>query len=170
GKTTKPIADQPTKEPPQLGITQNNTGILDHLTTNTRKPPFDNVKVRQALSRAIDRRALIAAVYPGGAVRGSSMMPKPYGVWGILEADLRKLPGYGEPAHEQAQTLMLLADAGFGPNKPLKVEVLTRQLPALVDIGSFVIGEFRCVGIAASLRQVDTPQWGPVQTRGAFEV
>jgi hypothetical protein len=25
---------------------------------------------------------------------------------------------------------MLLADAGFGPNKPLKVEVLTRQLPA----------------------------------------
>jgi ABC-type transport system substrate-binding protein len=126
--------------------------------------------LRQALSRAIDRRALIAAVYQGGAVLGSSMMPKPYGVWGILEPDLRTLPGYGEPGHEQAQTRTLLADAGFGPNKPLKVEVLTRQLPAFVDISSFVIGEFRRVGIDASLRQVDTPQWGPVQTRGAFEV
>src|SRR5437588_477596 len=80
------------------------------------------------------------------------------------------IAGYGEPGHEEAQTRMLLADAGFGPNKPLKVEVLTRQLPAFVDIGSFVIGEFRRVGIDASLRQVDTPQWGPVQTRGAFEV
>src|SRR5256712_704534 len=170
GETTKPIADQLKKAAPQLVITQVNAGILDHLTINTRKPPFDNVKVRQALSRAIDRRALIAAVYQGGAVLGSSMMPKPYGVWGILEPDLRTLPGYGEPGHEQAQTRMLLADAGFGPNKPLKVEVLTRQLPAFVDISSFVIGEFRRVGIDASLRQVDTPQWGPLQTRGAFEV
>ena len=170
GETSKPIADQLKKAAPQLVITQVNAGILDHLTINTRKPPFDNVKVRQALSRAIDRRALIAAVYQGGAVLGSSMMPKPYGVWGILEPDLRTLPGYGEPGHEQAQTRMLLADAGFGPNKPLKVEVLTRQLPAFVDISSFVIGEFRRVGIDASLRQVDTPQWGPLQTRGAFEV
>jgi peptide/nickel transport system substrate-binding protein len=170
GETSKPIADQLKKAAPQLVITQVNAGILDHLTINTRKPPFDNVKVRQALSRAIDRRGLIAAVYRGGAVLGASMMPRPYGVWGLLESDLRTLPGYGEPGHEQAQTRMLLADAGFGPNKPLTVEVLTRQLPAFVDISSFVIGEFRRVGIDASLRQVDSPQWGPLQTRGAFEV
>jgi peptide/nickel transport system substrate-binding protein len=170
GETPKPIADQLKKGAPQLVITQVNSGVLDHLTINTRKPPFDNVKVRQALSRAIDRRALIAAVYQGGAVLGFSMMPRPYGVWGILETDLRAVPGYGEPGDERARTRTLLAAAGFSPNRPLKIEVLTRRLPAFVDVGAFLIGELRRVGIEASLRQVDTPQWGPLQTRGEFEV
>jgi len=170
GETPKPIADQLKKGAPQLVVTQVNAGVLDHLTINSRKPPFDNVTVRQALSRAIDRRALIAAVYQGAAVLGASMMPSPYGVWGILETNLRPLPGYGEPGREQAKARTLLADAGFGPNKPLKVEVLTRRLPAFVDISAFVIAELRRVGIDASLRQVDTPQWGPLQTRGEFEL
>ena len=170
GETPKPIADQLKKGAQQLVVTQVNAGVLDHLTINSRKPPFDNVTVRQALSRTIDRRALIAAVYQGAAVLGASMMPSPYGVWGILETNLRTLPGYGEAGHEQAKARTLLAEAGFGPNKPLKVEVLTRRLPAFVDISAFVIGELRRVGIDASLRQVDTPQWGPLQTRGAFEL
>jgi peptide/nickel transport system substrate-binding protein len=170
GETPKPIADQLKTATPQLVITQVNSGILDHLTINTRKPPFDNLKVRQALSRAIDRRALVTAVYQGGAVLGSSMMHKPYGVWGILETDLRTLPGYGELGHERAKTRTFLAEAGFGPSKPMKVEVLTRRLPAFVDLSSFVIGELQRVGIDASLRQVDSPQWGPLQTRGEFEV
>ena len=170
GETPKPIADQLKKAAPQLVITQVNAGVLDHLTINSRKPPFDNVAVRQALSRAIDRRALSAAVYQGAAVLGGSMMPSPYGVWGMLESNLRALPGYGEPGREQAKARALLAEAGFGPNKPLKVEVLTRRLPAFVDISAFVINELRRVGIDASLRQVDTPQWGPLQTRGEFEL
>src|SRR5262249_18452362 len=80
---------------PSLVITQVGTSVLDHLVFNTRRPPFDNVKVRQAVSRAIGRRAYAAAVYQGGAVLGDSMPPKPYGVWGMLEADLRAIPGHG---------------------------------------------------------------------------
>src|ERR1700730_11920695 len=170
GETPKPIADQLKKAAPQLVVTQVNAGVLDHLTINSRKPPFDNVTVRQALSRAIDRRALIAAVYQGAAVLGASMMPSPPGGRGILAAHLRPVPGYGEPGREQTRARTLLADAGFGPNKPLKVEVLTRRLPAFVDISAFVINELRRVGIDASLRQVDTPQWGPLQTRGEVEL
>src|SRR5712664_967755 len=147
GETPKPIADQLKKGAPQLVVTRVNAGVLDHLTINSRKPPFDNVTVRQALSRAIDRRALIAAVYKGAPVLGASMMPSPYGVWGMLETNLRPLPGYGEPGREQAKARTLLAEAGFGPNKPLKVEVLTRRLPAFVDISAFVIAELRRVGI-----------------------
>ena len=170
GETPKPIADQFKKAVPQLVITTVGTSVVDHLIVNTRKPPFDNVKVRQALSRAIDRRAYVAAVYQGGAVLGTSAAPRPYGVWGLVESDLRALPGYGEPGDEKAKARRLLADAGFGPGNPLKVELLTRGLPAFADLGSFVVGELRRVGIDVSLKQVETAQWHPMQTHGEFHV
>jgi len=168
GETSKPIADQLKKAVPQLVMTPVNTSVLDHLIINTRKPPFDNPKVREAVSRAIDRRALIAAVYQGGAALGASMAPKPYGVWGFLESNLRALPGYGNPGDEKTKARTLLVEAGFGPNNPLRVEMLTRGLPAFTDLSSFVISELRRVGIDTSLRQVETAQWGPLQARGEF--
>jgi peptide/nickel transport system substrate-binding protein len=170
GETSKPLADQLKRAAPNLVMTTVNTSVVDHLTVNTRKPPFDNAKVRQAVTRAIDRRALITAVYQGGAVLGASMVPKPHGVWGVLESDLRALPGYGSPADERAKARELLAEAGFRPNAPLKVEMLTRGLPAFADLGSFVVSELRRVGIDASLRQVESAQWSPLQTRGEFQI
>src|SRR2546422_6655083 len=155
---------------PQLVITPVGTSVVDHLIVNTRKAPFDNPKVRQAVSRAIDRRAYVAAVYHGGAVLGASAAPRPYGVWGLAEGDLPVLPGYGNPGDEKAKARTLLAGAGFGPGNPLKVEMLTRGLPAFADLSSFVVSELRRVGIDASLRQVETTQWHPLQTRGEFQI
>src|SRR4029453_1244602 len=170
GDTPKGIADQLKKAVPSLVVTPVNTSVLDHLVINTRKPPFDDVKLRQAVSRAVDRRALVTAVYQGGAVLGASMPPRPHGVWGILDTELRALPGYGDPNAERAKARALLAEAGFGPNKPLKIAMLTRGLPAFADLGSFVVGELKRVGIDGSLRQVDSSQWYPLLTRGEFEV
>src|SRR3989442_374988 len=170
GETTKPIAEQLKKAVPQLVITPVGTSVVDHLIVNTRKAPFDNPKVRQAVSRAIDRRAYVAAVYHGGAVLRASAAPRPHGVWGLAEGDLRVLPGYGNPGDEKAKARTLLAGAGFGPGNPLKVEMLTRGLPAFADLSSFVVSELRRVGIDASLRQVETTQWHPLQTRGEVQI
>jgi len=170
GETPKPIADQLKKAVPQLVITPVNTSVLDHLIINTRKPPFDNVKVRQAVSRAVDRRALVKAVYQDGAALGASMLPRPYGVWGLLERDLSALPGFGNPGDEKAKARALLTEAGFGPGNPLKIEMLTRGLPAFADLSAFVISELKRVGIEASLRQVESSQWYPLQTRGEFQI
>src|SRR5439155_26734886 len=134
----------------------------------TRKPPFDKAKVRQAVSRAIDRRALIAAVYQGGATLGASMLPRPYGVWGMLEADLRGLAGYGNPGEEKAHARRLLGETGFGPGSPLKIEMVTRNLPAFADLSAFVISELKRVGIDASLRQVTHPSGIPCRHAGSF--
>jgi hypothetical protein len=82
---------------------------------------------------------------------------------------LTTFPSQGQ-APKSGGWLTLRLREDLDANKPLKIEVLTRRLPAFVDLSSFVIGEFRRLGIDASLRQVDTPQWGPLQTRGEFEV
>src|SRR5437899_932323 len=170
GETGKGIADQLKKAAPQLVITTVNSSVLDHLIVNTRKPPFDNAKVRQAVSRAIDRRALIAAVYQGGAILGASMLPRPYGVWGSVEAHLRRLAGYGNPGEEKVHARRLLGETGFGPGSPLKIEMVTRNLPAFADLSAFVISELKRVGIDASLRQVDSSQWYSMQARGEFQL
>ena len=170
GQTPKPIAEQLKKAVPQLVMTSVNTSVIDHLVVNTKKPPFDNAKVRLAVSRAIDRRALINSVYQGGAVLGASMAPPPYGVWGLLDKDLRALPGYGTSAEEKAKSRTLLAEAGLGLKTPLKLEMLTRALPDFLDIASFVANELKQVGVEASIRQVESSQWHPLQTRGDFQI
>jgi peptide/nickel transport system substrate-binding protein len=167
GETPKGIADQLRKAAPQLVITAVNSGVVDHLVMNTRKPPFASAKVREAVSRAIDRRALIAAVYQGGGTLGASMAPRPYGVWGLLESELRRIPGYGAPPDEKAAARKLLREAGVDS---LKLEMLTRNLPAFTDLSAFVVSELKQVGIDTSLRQVDSSQWFSLQARGEFQI
>src|SRR5262245_63143015 len=170
GETTKTAAEQLKKAVPGLVITPVAQSVSDNIIMNTKKPPFDNPKVRLAVSYAIDRRALITAVHQGGAVPGASQQPKPYGVWGMLEKDLLALPGYGKPEDMKAQARKLLAEAGITPQNPLRVEMSTRAIAMYVDLASFVINELKQVGIEASLKQVETAQWHPMATRGDYQI
>ena len=168
GDTSKTIADQLKRAVPGLSITQVGTAVVDHLLVNTTRPPFDNLKVRKAVDHAIDRRALIDAVYQGGAATGAAMAPKGHGVWGLLDSDLRSLAGAGRPAEEKAKARALLAEAGFGGGSPLKLELQTRGLPAFLDLASFLATELKRVGIDATVRQVETSQWEPQKIRRDF--
>ena len=95
--------------------------VSDNIIMNTKKPPFDNPKVRLAVSlRHRSPGPDLQAVHQGGAVPGASQQPKPYGVWGLLEKDLLALPGYGKPADMKAQARKLLAEAGITPQNPLQ--------------------------------------------------
>src|SRR5262249_30825743 len=170
GETPKPIADQLKQAAPRLLVTAVGQSVVDHLTHNTRKPPFDDAKLRQAVSRTVDRRALITAVYQGGAVIGTSMAPAPYGIWGLAESDMRALAGYGQADDEKTKARALLAEAGFRSGQPLKLEMLTRALPAFADLSSFVVSELRRAGIEVSVRQLETSQWHPLQARGEFQI
>src|SRR5262249_53508837 len=63
--------------------------ILRYLVLNTRRPPFDDARVRCALARLIDRASLVAAqkglvrpaggaIWPGGPGDGPAMEPAPH--------------------------------------------------------------------------------------------
>jgi len=170
GEVTKTFATQMKKAVPQLVQTPVATSVNENMIMNMKKPPFDNQKVRLAISYAIDRKGLIEAVHQGGAVPGASMAPKPYGVWGLLEKDLTALPGYGKAADMKTRARKLLAEAGFNAQNPLKVEMATRAIPLYVDMASFVINELKQVGVEASLKQVETAQWHAMATRGEYQI
>jgi len=171
GEVPKVSAEQLKKAVPQLVITEFSQNVTDNMIMNIKKPPFDNQKIRLAVSYAIDRRALVRAVHQGAATVGASMAPKPYGVFGLLDKDLLAQPGYGtDPAKEKDKARRLLAEAGVTKDKPLRVEMVTRAIAIYVDMASFVINELKQVGIEASLKQIETAQWHAMATRGDYQI
>ena len=170
GETTKTAAEQLKKAVPQLVVTTVAASVTDNIVMNQRKAPFDNAKLRLAVSYAIDRRGLIKGVHQDGAVPAVAMMPRPYGVWGLLDRDFAALPGYGKPADMKEHATKLMAEAGYGPGKPLHVEMVTRAIAVYVDMASFAINELKQVGIEATLKQVETAQWHPMATRGDYQI
>jgi peptide/nickel transport system substrate-binding protein len=170
GETSKTAGEQLKKAVPQLVVTTVGTNVNDNIIMNIKKPPFDNPKVRLAVSYAIDRRALVQAVHQGGGAVGASLAPRPYGVWGLLEKDLLALPGYGKPEDMKARARKLLAEAGITAQNPLRVEMVTRAIAIYVDMASFVINELKQVGIEAALKQIETAQWHAMATRGDYQI
>ena len=170
GETTLSIAEQLQKAVPTMVLTETASNVSENLLLNTKKPPFDDVKVRRALSFAIDRRTYTQTVHRGAAVIGASLAPKPWGVWGLLDKDLGQLPGYGGAAPGRAQARKLLAEAGFGPSNPLKVELVTRAIAIYLDFAGFVVSDLKQVGVEATLKQIDTAQWHPMVTRREFQI
>jgi peptide/nickel transport system substrate-binding protein len=170
GETTLAIAEQLRKAVPGMVLTETASNVSENLLLNTRKPPFDNVNVRRALSFAIDRRTYTQTVHRGAAVIGASLAPKPWGVWGLLDRDLSQLPGYGGATAGRARARTLLAEAGFGASNPLKVELVTRAIAIYLDFAGFVVSDLKQVGVEATLKQIDTAQWHPMVTRREFQI
>ncbi|HEX5823578.1 MAG TPA: peptide ABC transporter substrate-binding protein [Candidatus Limnocylindrales bacterium] len=81
---------------------------LHYYGFSTTRPPFDDVRVRQAFARAVDWRRLIALSSAGSATPATGMVPP--GIPGRSDADFL-------PALDPAGARALLAEAGFPDGK-----------------------------------------------------
>src|SRR5262249_59418801 len=102
-----------------------------------------------------DRRGYVDVRRHGGAVASSVMVPKPYGLWGLSGADLTSLPGFRDPARDKADARRLLTEAGFGPNKPLRLEMATRSWALQTDLAIFVQDQLRHVRIQTTPKPME---------------
>ncbi|MEM6743653.1 MAG: ABC transporter substrate-binding protein [Pseudomonadota bacterium] len=118
------------------------------LSTNNKQPPFDDLRVRQAIAHAIDSQAIIdGAMFGSGVPIGSHFPPH-----NPDYVDLTGLYPY-DPAKAKA----LLADAGFpdGFQATLKLPP-----PAYARRGGEVVAaQLREVGIDLSIENVEWAQW-----------
>ncbi len=167
---TKLMAETVKHNEPSLVVTVIGQNGSDNVVLNHKRAPFDNVTVRRAVSFALDRRAYVQGVRQNGAVVGAALMPPPFGAWGLPEKELRALPGYRDPQRDKAEARRLLAAAGFGPAKPLRVELVTRALPIYVDLASFVVDQLKHVGVEATLKQIETAQYFPALARRDYQI
>ena len=155
---------------PVASAGSNQAGGSDNVIVNHKRAPFDNVLVRRAISMALDRHAWVQAVRHGGAVISSALPPRPAGLWGLSAADLATVPGYRDPARDKADARRLLAEAGFGPGKPLRAELATRTWGLQVDLAVWVQDQLRQVGIETTLKQMESAIWYPAIARRDFTI
>lgn len=71
-----PIAHEKITEHPNLTLEAVTSYNVSYLGFNTQKPPFDNKLVRQAISYAINKQAIIDTIYFGHAEIAKSLLPK----------------------------------------------------------------------------------------------
>ncbi|WP_227271405.1 ABC transporter substrate-binding protein [Roseobacter weihaiensis] len=118
------------------------------LSINNKRPPFDNVLVRQALTHAIDRQALIdGAMFGYGTPIGTHFAPHH--------------PAYvdltGQSAYDPEKARGLLADAGlaegFETNLYLPPPSYARRG------GEIIAAQLAQVGIRAQIINVEWAQW-----------
>lgn len=87
---------------------------------NTRRPPFDDVRVRRALAMSVDREILVNKVIGLGQPVAWSVVPPHLAGYGPAV-----LPGFARWPHERrlAEARRLLAEAGYGPDRPLEFSI-----------------------------------------------
>jgi dipeptide transport system substrate-binding protein len=93
----------------QLG---QNTG---YLSMNVSKKPFNDVRVRKAISMAINKKAIINTIFEGNAFEAVNLLPPV--VWGHHD-------GIQPRAFDPAAAKALLKEAGFDENNPLEFTLM----------------------------------------------
>ena len=116
---------------------------------------FSDVRVRRAMSKAVNRDEINAVYYGGEGTEAHNPHLIPTASYWNPEWDRNFEAEYG---YDPAMARQLLADAGYGPNNPLEVlidGVPSGGLPEKADQAETILGYFRDVGIAAELDQRD---------------
>jgi oligopeptide transport system substrate-binding protein len=99
--------------------------ITTYWTFNSSQPPFDDVRVRKALSLALDREFIVNKVLTPGYVPAYAFVPPKMSNYNV---DRPQVSFADMPRDERlAEARSLLEDAGFGPDNPLTFEFIHRS-------------------------------------------
>lgn len=113
---------------------------------NQRRETFQDRRVREALSLAVDRETLVDKVLAGGQVPAYSLVPP---VTGYTPARLR----FNDTPMPQRviKAKQLLQEAGYGEGKPLRVEIRYINNEGSKKIAIALSSMWKQVGIESSL-------------------
>jgi peptide/nickel transport system substrate-binding protein len=134
---------------PALQVIQGETTNDVILALNNARKPFSDVRVRRAITHAIDKDEVIrGAMFGLGRALGSNVDPlNPYFV------DLAKAV-----PHSLDRARQLLAEAGY-PNGFDAVLRVPPQYPYTVRTGEVLVGQLQKAGIRVKLEQIEWGQW-----------
>lgn len=128
-------------------ISQAPSGNIQIMAINNARKPFNDVRVRQALSLAINRQAVVQGAWFGYATPVGTFLPpnSPYYV--------------AQPTpYDPAKARKLLAEAGY-PNGFASTIDLPSLYPVHVQTGQIIAAELAKIGVQLKLNEVEWATW-----------
>lgn len=151
---------------PNLRVAIGPGARVDYLNFNVQDPALRDPRVRQAIACAIDKTALIAALWRGHARPADTLLPP--GHWAAApDSELAQYP------HNIARAVQLLDAAGLKPDKDgvrLRLTMKTSTDETARLEAQAMQAELRQAGIALTLRSAEFGTFYSDITKGAFQM
>lgn len=132
----------------QFTVTEGASTTKELLAFNDRVAPFDNVKVRKAVARAIDNQKLLTSIWGDYGTLIGSMVP-PTDPWFV---DLT-----GTDAYDPESAKALLAEAGFADGFTFTLD--TPNYDPHPIVAQFIQSELAKVGVTVNINVITANEW-----------
>ncbi|MBI3637932.1 MAG: ABC transporter substrate-binding protein [Candidatus Rokubacteria bacterium] len=144
------IKDTLRQKRPNLKVAEFPANVMSHISMRTDQKPFNDVRVRHAISHAIDRQGIIDATAEGVGVFNPAV-PAALKDWSLPVKELGEGAKYYN--YDPAEAKRLLAAAGYPNGFAGNVCFATYGSAVLIDAMQVVLKNLKDVGINATLDQ-----------------
>jgi peptide/nickel transport system substrate-binding protein len=137
---------------------------------NIQKPPFDDVRVRRALTLAVDRWEGSRALTPISIAKDAGGLMRPKGPFTMPDAELEKIAGFGRDGNAaKAQARTLLREAGVPEGFSFTFK--NRDIPSPYEpVGVFLIDQWRKIGLNVNQQVMESTAYFNDIRSGNFDV
>lgn len=137
-----------------------------YFTMNTRRPPFDDARVRRALGMAVDREWLARALLPMGNAPAYGLVPPALHTGAAVRPGWATLP----PKHRQTEARRLLAAAGYSSAHPLRFEIRINSSAEHRRMAVALAAMWKPLGVEASVLNSEPALHFAAMRRGDFQM
>jgi peptide/nickel transport system substrate-binding protein len=137
---------------------------------NVDKKPFDDERVRKALSLALDRYDMAKTLKPLSGLETVGGLVHPDTEWGLKPEEMHDLPGFN-PNHDAnlKEAKRLLAEAGYPDGFKVALTNRSIKLP-YIDLGVYIVSAWKKVGIDAEHKIEESATWTQTRRNRDFEL
>ena len=153
----------------KIAVQEGDWDVASAVTFNHKKKPFDDVRVRRALTLAIDRWGGAAALSKIAIVHTVGGVVFPGSPLARTKAELEQLAGYWPDLEKsRAEAKRLLQEAGA---EGLSFELLNRNVDQPYKyVAAWLIDQWTKIGLHVTQKVAPTGPWFDAMRNGAFDV
>ncbi len=127
-----------------MGLLRAEGLAVEYIGFNTNKKPLDDVKVRKAISHAVEREAIIKGVYNNvGTLANAAMSPKVFG-------HSENVKPYDYDLNEAKK---LLKEAGY--ENGLKLKLLTSDRKERINMAEVIQSQLKGIGVEVDIQVME---------------
>ena len=151
---------------PNVGVESGPSSVVIYTNFNVSDPVLRDRRVRQAIACAVDRQAIVDAIWRGQATLASTLLPA--GHWAAAtDAEMAQYP------HDVARAERLLEEAGFHRGRDglrLRITLKTSTDETTRLMAAVLQQQLRAAGIRLEIRSAEFGTFYSDVTRGAFQM